>query len=105
MEKNYKDNILKELKRLKKDVKELDQSFDALQLYLSQQPLYKRTLSRYDSKGEMTVYYGDFTLTFYLKSGNIIIGDVVDIWQSSGIGFVGSYTAKTLQMEGSGELD
>lgn len=105
MEKNYKNNILKELEALKKKLKGLNPDLDALQLMLSQDKLYHRTLTRYDSKGEMTVYYGDITLTFYLKSGNIIIGDVFELWDDSGTGFIGSFTIKTLQMEGSGELD
>ena len=105
MEKSYKKEILKELEALKKKLKGLDPTLDALQLYLTQQPLYHRTLTRYDSKGEMTVYYGNMTLTFYLKSDNIIIGDVFELWDDSGTGFVGSFTIKTLQMEGSGELD
>lgn len=105
MEKNYKNNILKELKRLKKDIKELSPDLDSLELYLKKSTQFHRTLTRYDSKGEMTVYYGDFTLTFYIKSGNIIIGDVFELWNTSGTGFVGSFTERTLQMEGSGELD
>ena len=105
MEKNYKKELLREIKRVKTGVSSLHRDFDALQLYLSQQPLYKRILTRYDSKGEMTVLYGDMTLTFYLKSGNIIVGDIFQLWDVSGTGFVGSFTAKTLQMEGSGELD
>lgn len=100
-----KKEVLKELEVLKKKLKGLDPDLDALQLMLSQDKLYHRTLTRYDSKGEMTIYYGNMTLTFYLKSGNIIIGDIVNIWDNSGTGFVGSFTERTLQMESSGELD
>ena len=105
MQNSYKKEILKELKRVKSDLSSLDGDFDALQLYLSRQPLYKRTMTRYDSRGEMTVLYGDLTLTFYIKSGNIIIGDVFELWNCSGTGYIGSFTSRTLQMESSGELD
>lgn len=105
MENNYKKRAVKELAGLKKLIQSCPASFDALEQLLSQQPLYKRTILRYDSRGEMSAYYSNMILTFHIKSGNIIIGDIVSIWDDSGTGFIGSFTAKTLQMEGSGELD
>ena len=100
-----KKEILDELETLKKLADRAGGSFDALQLALTHDKSFRRILFRSDTAGQLMVYYGNFTLTFYLKSGNIIVGDVLNVWDSSGTGFVGSFTAKTLQMESSGELD
>lgn len=96
---------VKELKELRKLVGSIPASFDALQDALSRDNLFKKTIWRCDSKGEMSVNYDNLTLTFYLKNGIITVGDIVSIWDDSGTGFIGSFTARTLQMESSGELD
>ena len=100
-----KKEILDELETLKKLADRAGGSFDALQLALTHDKSFRRILFRSDTAGQLMVYYDNFTLTFYLKCDNIIIGDIVNIWDNSGTGFVGSFTERTLQMEGSGELD
>lgn len=103
--KDVKKKALKELEGLKKSLKGVNPDLDAVELTLSQLPLFKRILYRSDSRGILEIYYGDMTLKILVKDGIISINECVEVWNSDGVGFIGTFTAKTLKMECSDGLD
>ena len=103
MDKDAKKLALTELKKLQKDLAGIQPDIPAIKTYLSSSPLFKRFL--YTGCNELQVYYSNMTLTIYIKDGNILVNDKIDLWDSSGVGFIGSFTNKTLKLESSHDLD
>ncbi len=105
MTKEAKKKALTELAALKKSLKGVNPDLDAVRTHLNSLPLFNRVTYSSREKGELRISYSNMTLTIYVKSGNIILDNRFDLWNESGVGYVGSFTDKTLQMECSDGLD
>ena len=104
-QKEAKKLALKELERLRKDLKEVHPDLASLRNHLSQLPLFDRFTYESKENGVLKVHYAHMTLTFYVKSGSIILDKSFDLWNDSGIGFIGTFTDTTLKMECEDGLD
>lgn len=102
--KETKKLALTELERLKKELKGID-SLPDLESHLSHLPLFHRIIYKSVEKGVLEAYYGSMTLKFYVKSGIISLDEKVDLWNEDGVGYIGTFTSKTLQMECDSGLD
>ena len=105
MTKEAKKKALTELAALKKSLKGVNPDLDAVRTHLNSLPLFNRFTYESREKGELRLSYSNMTLTIYIKNGNIILDNHFDLWNESGVGYVGSFTDKTLQMECSDGLD
>lgn len=103
--KDIKKTALKELEGLKKALKGVDPDLDAVELTLSQLPLFHRILYRSDKKGILEIYYGHMTLKIIIKCDIIDINEKVELWNGEEPGFLGTFTPKTLKMECTDDLD
>ena len=103
--KDIKKKALKELEGLKKALKEADPDLDAVEVILSQLPLFHRILYRSNKKGVLEIYYGHMTLKIIIKCGIIEINERIELWNSEESGYLGIFTPKTLKLECSEELD
>lgn len=101
--KDAKKLALTELEKLKKSLKDVDANIPSIRAFLQSSPLFKRVL--FSSSDTLTIFYSNMTLTIYIKDGNILVNDKIDLWDSSGVGFIGSFTNKTLKLESSHDLD
>lgn len=97
--KDAKKTALTELEQLKKGLKGLDPDLDKLESHLSHLPLFHRTIYKSQEKAILQVYYGTMTLTFCLKNGIIELTEKVELWNEDGVGYIGTFTPKTLKME------
>lgn len=96
---------LTQLELLKKEVKGIDADLDKLESHLTHLPLFHRTIYKSQEKALLQVYYGSMTLTFCLKNGNIELLEKVDLWNEDGVGYIGTFTPKTLKLECESGLD
>lgn len=103
--KEAKKLALKELERLKKTLKGVHPDLASLHNHLSQLPQLDRFTYESKENGVLKAHYAHMTLTFYIKSGNIILDKSFDLWNDSGIGFIGTFTDKTLKLECEDGLD
>ena len=107
MIKDAKKKALTELEKLKKELQGRRMGLQDLEDHLLQLPLTHRIIYKSLENGVLQVYYGSMTLTFRAKSGIIEIDEKFDLWNEDGVGFIGTFTSKTLKMECSSgkELD
>lgn len=101
--KDVKKLALTELEKLKKSLKDVDANIPSIRAFLQSTPLFKRVL--FSSSDTLTIFYSNMTLTIYIEDGNILVNDRFGLWSESGVGFVGSFTTKTLKLECSDGLD
>ena len=103
--KEAKKAALKELEGLRKELKGLPPDLDALEQHLSHLPLFHRIIYKSRESGILEAYYGHMTLKFLLKCGIIELSEKVELWNEDGIGYIGAFTPKTLQLECENGLD
>jgi hypothetical protein len=105
MDKIAKKTAIKELEELKKELDGRKMSLNQLESHLKHLTPYNRTLYKSVERGILEVYYGSMTLRFYVKSGIISLDEKIGLWNENGIGYVGQFTLKTLQLESGDGLD
>lgn len=103
--KEAKKAALTELEGLKKELKGVKPDLDALEQHLTHLPLFHRIIYKSQEKALLQVYYASMTLTFSIKSGIITIENKIDLWNKDGVGFIGTFTPKTLRLECESGLD
>ena len=100
-----KNEAKKELEEVRKDVEGRKMNLDQLESHLTSLPNFHRIIYKSQEKACLEAYIGHITLKFYVKCGIISIDNQVSVWGEDGIGFIGTFTPKTLQMECDSGLD
>lgn len=100
-----KQNALKKYRELKKLLKNEQGDFQILYENLRKYPDFQNYVESRESRGSLVFNYANMTLKILVKNGIIYLQDEIQLWDESGIGFIGDFTTKTLRMETSSELD
>lgn len=103
--KDLKKKAIKEIEGVKKELDGRKMSLAELESRVSHLPLFNRVIYKSVKDGILEVIYSNMTLKFYVKSGIISLDEKVDLWNEDGVGYIGTFTSKTLQMECNSGLD